>query len=169
LNGKSTPTYVTGTYQGPRGSGTFALLVQPTGASPVESFCGTFVSVAITNATPNLFAATALPGGDAICVGAGAAWLGSMDATGNLYCPSVGGGLYHGNVNADGGDNWQSNSDNQGNINDYGTWTLAPCEGSTPDAGVSSDLGNDQDAGASLSMDAGVAEGGGVPVDGGLD
>jgi hypothetical protein len=51
-------------------------------------------------------------------------------------------------VNADGGNQWGTGIDDQGN-GDYGTWTVAPCGSSAADGGVDSSTDNGPDAGTS--------------------
>jgi hypothetical protein len=63
-----------------------------------------------------------------------------LDASDSLSCQS-GGGLFLGNTNADGGNQW-------GTGNDYGTWALAPCGGGAADGGVDSGTDNAPDAAA---------------------
>jgi hypothetical protein len=151
LAGVSRPAYVFGSYaHSAQDSGSFALFLDSASSDPISLFCGSFVdtsSTATVPSTPFPFGVTVTHSGAAICVTPGFSWFGSMDANETLVCQS-GGGLFSGNVNADGGNNWGTGVDSQGN-GDYGTWTLAPCAGSAAtDGGV--------DAGAS---DDGAADG----------
>ena len=134
----SRPTYVFGTYShGTQDAGSFALLLESASSSPISLFCGSFVDTSPTSTlatTPFPFGVTVTTSGSAICVTPGFAWFGSMDANETLTCQSSN-GLFSGSVNADGGNQWGTGIDNQGN-GDYGTWTLAPCSEGAPDAGV---------------------------------
>jgi len=149
LAADSRPTYVIGSYQGPQGSGSFALFLEPADGRPVRLFCGNLVYTSGT-ATPPLptypFAVTAAPLGYAICVGPGFTWFGSLDASDTLSCQS-GSGLFYGNTNADGGNHWGTGGDN------YGTWTVAPCGGGAVDGGVDSGIDDAPDAAASVGVD----------------
>ena len=139
LTGVSRPTYVFGTYShGTQDAGSFALFLESANSDPISLFCGSFVDTSTTAtlpSTPLPFGVTVTTSGAALCVTPGFAWFGSMDKNETLTCQS-GGGLFNGNVNADGGNNWGTGIDDQGN-GDYGTWTLAPCGGSAgTDGGV---------------------------------
>jgi hypothetical protein len=147
LAGDSRSGYVTGSYQDPQDAGRFALYMDPADGSSVQLFCGSFVSTATTGSSPSPFAVTALPSGDAICVGANITWRGTLDANDTLACENNG-GLFYGNVEADGGNQWGTGVDNNGNGN-YGTWTVAPCGNGASDGGVSIDADNGPDSGAS--------------------
>ena len=147
LAGDSRPAYVLGTYQDPQDAGSFALFLEPADGSSVRLFCGSFVSTAAGGSSPSPFAVTALPSGSAICVGANITWFGALDANDTLACENRG-GLFYGNVEADGGNQWGTGVDNNGNGN-YGTWTVAPCGNGAADGGVDSDADSGPDAGAS--------------------
>jgi hypothetical protein len=149
LAGVSRPTYVFGSYQGPQDSGSFALLLESADSSPIRLLCGSFVDTASTGTSPSTpfpFGVTAsIPSGLAFCVSPGFTWFGTLSANDTLSCQS-GGGLFLGNTNADGGNQW-------GTGNDYGTWALAPCAAGAADGGVDSGTDNVPDAGAGDSAD----------------
>jgi hypothetical protein len=172
LAGDSRPAYVTGSFQDPQDAGKFALYLEPADGSSVRLFCGSFVS-ATTGSSPSPFAVAALPSGSAICVGPNITWLGTLDANDTLACEN-GGGLFSGNVEADGGNQWGTGVDNSGNGN-YGTWTVAPCGNGAADGGVDSSADSSPDAGASEtdnSPDAGAsdaADGPDAPASGAAD
>ena len=138
LTGVSRPAYVFGTYShSAQDAGSFALFLESANSDPISLFCGSFVDTSTTTTTPSTpfpFGVTVTTSGAAICVTPGFAWFGSMDKNETLTCESSG-GLFYGNVNADGGNQWGTGTDNQGN-GDYGTWTLAPCPEGAPDGGV---------------------------------
>jgi hypothetical protein len=156
LTGVSRPAYVFGTYShGAQDAGSFALFLESPSDSPISFFCGSFVDTSTTTtlpSTPLPFAVTVTSPGAALCVTPGFAWFGSMDTTTDTLTCQSSGGLFYGNVNADGGNQWGTGVDDQGD-GDYGTWTLAPCGGSAgTDGGV--------DAGATDgSADDGTAGG----------
>ncbi|HJX54999.1 MAG TPA: hypothetical protein VJ801_19730 [Polyangia bacterium] len=146
LAGDSRPTYIFGSFESPQDTGRFALFLEPADASPVKLFCGSYTSTTTTSSSP--FAVTAVPLGYAICVGPNFVWFGNLDASDSLSCQS-GGGLFLGNTNADGGNQW-------GTGNDYGTWALAPCAAGAADGGVDGGTDNVPDAGAGDSADGDV-------------
>jgi hypothetical protein len=141
LAGDSRPTYVFGSFESPQDTGRFALFLEPAGASSVKLFCGSYTSTTNTTTSSIPFAVTAVPLGYAMCVGPNLVWFGNLDASDSLSCQS-GGGLFLGNTNADGGNQW-------GTGNDYGTWALAPCAAGAADGGTD----NVPDAGAGDSAD----------------
>jgi hypothetical protein len=154
LSGISRPAYVFGSYYDSQDSGTFALILESANSSPIQLFCGSFVDISTTGTYSSQrlpFAVAAMPSGPAICVALDNIWFGSLYASDGLSCGS-GGTLISGNVNADGGNQWGTGTDNQGN-GDYGTWTVAPCAGGAADGGVDSGAGNGPDAGASGEVD----------------
>jgi hypothetical protein len=155
LAGISRPAYVFGSYQDTRDYGTFALILEPATSSPIQLFCGSLVDTSTTGTTPSQtfpFAVTAVPSGAAICVGLNNVWFGGLYASDGLSC-GTGSTQISGYVDADGGNQWGTGTDDQGN-GDYGTWTVAPCGGGAADGGVDSGADNGPDAGAS-----GVADG----------
>jgi hypothetical protein len=142
LTGISRPTYIFGTFShNTQDAGSFALFLKPADDSPINLFCGTFTDTSTTSSAPSTpfpFAVTVAPAGAAICVTPGFSWFGNMDGNETITCQG-GDGLFYGNVNADAGNQWGTGTNSQGN-GDYGTWTLAPCGGSTssgPDGGTS--------------------------------
>jgi hypothetical protein len=137
LSGDSRPTYTAGTFTGPAGSGTFALLPQKSDSDPVQLFCGSFVSTSTIAATPGALGVVATPSGSAICVGPNFTMLGSIAGDWELSCQGSGGEFF-GDVAADGGNQW-------GTTDDSGSWIVAPC-GSAPDGGVDAGV----DAGATM-------------------
>lgn len=141
LSGDSRPTYVFGSYQAPQDSGSFALFLEPADGSPVQLLCGSYTSTSTTDTSPRPFAVAAVPPGYAFCVGPSFAWPGSLNASDTLSCENGGGGLFLGNTNADGGNQWGTGSV-------YGTWTVAPCGGGAADGGVDSGTDNAPDAAA---------------------
>jgi hypothetical protein len=154
LTGISRPAYVLGSYYDPQDSGNFALILESANSSPIQLFCGSFVWTAPAGTSPSPFAVVAASSGPAICVAPNHIWFGSLDASDTLSCGG-GGSLIFGNVNADGGNQWGTGTDNQGNGN-YGTWTVAPCGGGAADGGADSGADNGPDAGASDAPDGGV-------------
>jgi len=148
--------YAYGSYAGPGGAqdrGSFALLLAPPDGTPVQLFCGGFVASTTDTSLP--FAVTAVPPGNAICVGPNLTWFGTLDVDGSLYC-SVGGGEFDGNVN-----NLSTSTPNQwGTGQNSGTWAVAPCTGNAGDGGV-------DDAGG--AADSATTPAGGSASDGGVD
>ena len=150
LAGISRPAYVFGSYYDSQDSGTFALLLESANSSPIQLFCGSFVDTSTTGtyASQTLpFAVTAVPSGAAICVALNNIWFGSLYASDGLSC-GTGGTLISGYVNADGGNQWGTGTDNQGN-GDYGTWTVAPCGDNAADGGA----GSGPDVGTNVNAD----------------
>lgn len=151
LTGASRPAYVFGSYAYSSDSGTFALIPDSADSMPAQLFCGSFVDTSTTGNAPAQttfpFAAAAAPAGATICVGLDNIWFGSLYGNGALSC-GTGSSLISGNVNADGGNQWGTGIDSQGN-GDYGTWTAAPCGSGAADAGVDSGTDNGPDAGTS--------------------
>jgi hypothetical protein len=150
LTGASRPGYVFGSYTYSSDSGTFALIPDSADSRPAQLFCGSFVDTSTTGNAPSQtfpFAVAAAPSGAAICVALDSVWFGSLYGNDALSC-GTGGSLISGNVNADGGNQWGTGIDDQGN-GDYGTWTVAPCGSSAADGGVDSSTDNGPDAGTS--------------------
>ena len=157
LAGISRPTYVFGSFQDPQDSGSFALFLESASSSPIRLFCGSFIDTSSTGSFPSStfpFGVTATPSGLAFCVSPGFTWFGALDASDTLSCQS-GSGAFFGNTDADGGNQWGTGVDNQGN-GDYGTWTLAPCGGGASDASADGRSDSGPDAGVTGSADGEV-------------
>jgi len=167
LSGDSRPAYVDGTFsnQVSQDSGSFALFLLPPNSSPIQLYCGSFVWTNPTGTSPNLFAAAVTPVGDAFCVGPALTWPGGLDSNGNLVCEQSL-GLISGNVNADGGNQWGTGVDQEGN-GSWGTWTVEPCGGASADGGVGLDTATDaaEDAAEDVMLDSPTAS----AVDAGAD
>lgn len=151
LTGTSRPAYAFGSYSYSSDAGTFALILESANSSPIQFFCGSFLDTSTTGTAPSQstfpFAVAAAPAGATICVGLDSIWSGTLYGSGALSC-GTGSSMISGNVNADGGNNWGTGIDDEGN-GDYGSWTAAPCGGSAADAGVDSSADNGPDGGTS--------------------
>jgi len=130
----SRPAYAIGSYTSDTGedAGSFALLLV-TADNPVDLYCGRIVDTSGEAPVSQPFAITATSGGQAVCVGHGFAYVGSLSSHHALDC-AFGSAVFEGNVDFKSGNMW-------GTGTNYGTWSVTPCtsieassDGGAPDA-----------------------------------